>query len=47
MIDGKQAVEILLDSSEDKISAFIELIERESLKLLLSRTFKWRITQGA
>ncbi|RSN75789.1 acylphosphatase [Candidatus Methanodesulfokora washburnensis] len=29
VIDGKQAVEILIDSSEDKISAFIDLIERK------------------
>jgi hypothetical protein len=28
-LDGKQAVEILLDSSEDKVSAFIDLIERK------------------
>ena len=29
LLDGKQAVEILLDSSEDKVSAFIDLIERK------------------
>jgi len=29
LLDGKQAVEILLDSSEDKVSAFINLIERK------------------
>jgi len=29
MMEGKQAVEILLDSSEDKISAFMDLIQRK------------------
>jgi len=29
MIDGKQAVEILVDSTEEKISAFMELIKRK------------------
>jgi len=29
MIDGKQAVEVLVDSTEEKISAFMELIRRK------------------